>query len=80
MKVLYIINQNLNINNKQSLFFKKKLNEYTKDKKYYLNLFESDFKKNVIDNQINFINIKNYKKEYNIDICFIELYNKFIDY
>ena len=80
MKVLYIINQNLNIINKQSLFLRKKLNEYTKDKKYYLNLFESDFKKNVIDNQINFINIKNYKKEYNIDVCFIELYNKFIDY
>lgn len=80
MKVLYIINQNLNIINKQSLFLRKKLNEYTKDKKYYLNLFESDFKKNVIDNKINFINIKNYKKEYNIDVCFIELYNKFIDY
>ncbi len=80
MKVLYIINQNLNIINKQSLFLRKKLNEYTKDKKYYLNLFESDFKKNVIDNQINFININNYKKEYNINVCFIELYNKFIDY
>lgn len=80
MKVFYIINQNLNIVNKQSLFLRKKLNEYTKDKKYYLNLFESDFKKNVIDNLINFIDIDNYKKEYNINISFIDLYNKFIDY